>query len=148
MPRASDGKHEPRIRRRGEAKPDPKARPGAALVDAASQIKKTAFLRHFARVGTITGAAQLAGIDRREHHAWWHSDPEYKDRFAVATEEAIERMEQEARRRAVAGVERRLAEASRQGFRRVFLSARSRVTSSLDIVGLESIGELARRLAA
>jgi len=50
--------------------------------------------------------------------------------------------------RPVAGVERRLAEASRQGFRRVFLSARSRVTSSLDIVGLESIGELARRLAA
>jgi DNA repair protein RadA/Sms len=50
--------------------------------------------------------------------------------------------------RPVAGVERRLAEASRQGFRRVFLSARSRVTSSLDVVGLESIGELARRLAA
>jgi DNA repair protein RadA/Sms len=56
--------------------------------------------------------------------------------------------------RPVAGVERRLVEASRQGFRRVFLSARSRVTQgasgggALDLIGLESIGELARRLAA
>jgi DNA repair protein RadA/Sms len=51
--------------------------------------------------------------------------------------------------RPVAGVERRLAEASRQGFRRVFLSARSRLAAgSLDVVGLENIGELARRLAA
>ena len=51
--------------------------------------------------------------------------------------------------RPVAGVERRLAEASRQGFRRVFLSARSRLAAGgLDVVGLENIGELARRLAA
>ena len=51
--------------------------------------------------------------------------------------------------RPVAGVERRLAEASRQGFRRVFLSARSRAAErGLDVVGLESISELARRLAA
>ncbi|HEY3279216.1 MAG TPA: DNA repair protein RadA [Gemmatimonadales bacterium] len=51
--------------------------------------------------------------------------------------------------RPVAGVERRLAEAGRQGFRRAFLSARSRVApAGLDVVGLEGIGELARRLAA
>ena len=52
--------------------------------------------------------------------------------------------------RPVAGVERRLAEAARQGFRRVFLSARSRGTTGgdLEIIGLEGIGELTRRLAA
>jgi DNA repair protein RadA/Sms len=50
--------------------------------------------------------------------------------------------------RPVVGVERRLAEAARQGFRRVFLSARSRPTGDLDVIGLESISELARRLAA
>ena len=51
--------------------------------------------------------------------------------------------------RPVAGVERRLVEAARQGFRRVFCSARSRVTpAGLDVVGLEGIGELARRLVA
>ena len=51
--------------------------------------------------------------------------------------------------RPVAGVERRLAEAARQGFRRVFLSARSRGTAGdLETIGLEGIGELTRRLAA
>ena len=51
--------------------------------------------------------------------------------------------------RPVGGIERRLAEASRQGFRRVFLSARSRpAPDGLDVIGLESISELAGRLAA
>ena len=52
--------------------------------------------------------------------------------------------------RPVAGVERRLAEAARQGFRRVFLSNRSKGggTTDLELVGLEGIGELTRRLAA
>ena len=50
--------------------------------------------------------------------------------------------------RPVSGLERRLTEAQRQGFRRVFLSARSRVPGGLDVVAIEHIGELARRLAA
>ncbi|PYO67816.1 MAG: DNA repair protein RadA [Gemmatimonadetes bacterium] len=51
--------------------------------------------------------------------------------------------------RPVGGVERRLGEATRQGFRRVFLSARSRVSApGLDVVGVDGIDELARRLAA
>jgi DNA repair protein RadA/Sms len=55
--------------------------------------------------------------------------------------------------RPVAAVERRLTEAARQGFRRIFCSARSRLAASvsgggLDIVGLDGIGDLARRLAA
>jgi DNA repair protein RadA/Sms len=51
--------------------------------------------------------------------------------------------------RPVAAAERRLAEAARQGFRRVFLSGRSRVTvPGLDVVSVDGIGDLARRLAA
>ena len=50
--------------------------------------------------------------------------------------------------RPVAGVERRLAEAARQGFRRVFLSNRSKGSKDLEVIGLEGIGELTRRLAA
>src|SRR5438093_2401188 len=51
--------------------------------------------------------------------------------------------------RPVAGVERRLGEAARQGFRRAFLAARSRVSvSGLEIVGMDSISELGPRLAA
>jgi len=51
--------------------------------------------------------------------------------------------------RPVAAVERRLAEASRQGFRRVFVSARARASvDGVDVVGVDGIGELARRLVA
>jgi DNA repair protein RadA/Sms len=51
--------------------------------------------------------------------------------------------------RPVAGAERRLAEAGRQGFRRAFVSVRSRVAAEgVEIVGMNSIDELARRLAA
>lgn len=51
--------------------------------------------------------------------------------------------------RPVAGVERRLAEAERQGFRRVFLSKRSRVApGGLELLTLEGVHDLARRLAA
>ncbi|HEX4575104.1 MAG TPA: magnesium chelatase domain-containing protein, partial [Gemmatimonadales bacterium] len=51
--------------------------------------------------------------------------------------------------RPVAGLERRLGEAARQGFRRVFLSARARVgENGLVLVGMDGIGELAGRLAA
>jgi DNA repair protein RadA/Sms len=51
--------------------------------------------------------------------------------------------------RPVAGVERRLAEAERQGFRRVFLSQRSRVAAgALELVTLTGVHDLARRLAA
>jgi len=51
--------------------------------------------------------------------------------------------------RPVAAVERRLAEAVRQGFHRVFLSARSRVRAEgIAVIGLEGIGELGTRLAA
>ena len=51
--------------------------------------------------------------------------------------------------RPVPAAERRLGEAARQGFRRVFLSGRSRVTvPGLDVVSVDGIGDLARRLAA
>src|SRR5205085_1526917 len=51
--------------------------------------------------------------------------------------------------RPVAGLERRLSEAARQGFRRAFLSARSRVTlPGVDVIAVDGIGDLARRFAA
>ncbi len=51
--------------------------------------------------------------------------------------------------RPVAALERRLAEAARQGFRRVFCSSRARgAPEGLEVVGMEGISDLARRLAA
>jgi DNA repair protein RadA/Sms len=50
--------------------------------------------------------------------------------------------------RPVAGLERRLAEAERQGFRRVFAAARGRPAAGLDLVPIAHVAELGRRLAA
>jgi DNA repair protein RadA/Sms len=51
--------------------------------------------------------------------------------------------------RPIAGMERRLAEAQRLGFRRVFASGRARADSpGLALVGLDHIEDLVRALAA
>ncbi|GIW50938.1 MAG: DNA repair protein RadA [Gemmatimonadales bacterium] len=50
--------------------------------------------------------------------------------------------------RPIVALERRLAEAERLGFRRAFVSSRSRPTSALDLVPVAHVAELARRLAA
>jgi DNA repair protein RadA/Sms len=50
--------------------------------------------------------------------------------------------------RPVAGLERRLAEAERQGFRRAFVAARGRVPARLALVPVAHVAELAPRLAA
>lgn len=50
--------------------------------------------------------------------------------------------------RPVAGLDRRLAEAERQGFRRAFASIRGRPSSRLDIVAIAHVAELGPKLAA
>jgi DNA repair protein RadA/Sms len=50
--------------------------------------------------------------------------------------------------RPVGGVERRLAEAERLGFRTAFLSARVGVTTPLATVPIDHVSQLAGRLAA
>jgi hypothetical protein len=65
--------------------------------------KKEAFLAAFAQVGNITLAAEIAGIHRRMHYTWLANDPDYAVAFKEAEEEAADRLEHEARRRAVEG---------------------------------------------
>jgi len=67
------------------------------------QHKKTKFLDAFASVGTITHAANITGIDRSTHYVWLSRDPEYKLAFEEAEQGAIDSLEAEARRRAMAG---------------------------------------------
>jgi DNA repair protein RadA/Sms len=50
--------------------------------------------------------------------------------------------------RPVAGIERRLAEAERLGFRRVFVSGRTRLAAEIDAVRIAHVAELGSRLAA
>ena len=67
--------------------------------------KKMAFLEAFAKLGTVTGAARQAGIDRVTHVNWMKADPDYVAKFADAEYEAADYVEQEIRRRAIVGVQ-------------------------------------------
>ena len=69
-----------------------------------SHIKKRAFLAAYAECGTVTHAAEIAGITRRMVQYWKKDDPEFAEAFRVAEEKAADRLEQEARRRAIEGV--------------------------------------------
>ena len=69
-----------------------------------SHMKKRAFLAAFAECGTVTHAAEIAKITRRMVQYWKKDDPEFAEAFRVAEEKAADRLEQEARRRAIEGV--------------------------------------------
>ena len=71
-----------------------------------THIKKRAFLAAFSEVGTVTRAAEIAGVCRKSHTNWLKADPDYVEAFALAEQQACDRLEQEARRRAVEGVDK------------------------------------------
>lgn len=68
-------------------------------------VKKKKFLAAYAECGNITHAAELSGIDRHSHYLWLDKSEKYRTMFEAAHHQAIEHMEQEARRRAMLGVE-------------------------------------------
>ncbi|WP_207706576.1 hypothetical protein [Desulfallas thermosapovorans] len=78
------------------------------------QQKKRAFLAAFAEVGNITRAAEIAGIDRKNHYDWMKNDPDYPELFYEADQQACDRLEQEARRRAVEGVQKPVFQGGKQ----------------------------------
>lgn len=66
--------------------------------------KKRAFLAAYAEGGNITAAADAARMHRQRHYQWLAEDPAYAAAFEQAGEQAADRLEQEARRRATEGV--------------------------------------------
>ena len=64
---------------------------------------KKAFLAAYATSGNITDAAKAAGVTRQAHYEWKRADPDYAADFKRAGIEAVESLEAEARRRALAG---------------------------------------------
>lgn len=67
-------------------------------------VQQEQFLAAYSACGNILRAARLCGIDRTSHYRWM-TEPEYRSRFEDATENAADALEEEARRRAVEGVE-------------------------------------------
>lgn len=71
---------------------------------AKARIQQERFLKHFARLGTITHASRQAKLDPTSHSGWMTTDPTYPERFEKAVQAANDELENEARRRAVIGV--------------------------------------------
>jgi hypothetical protein len=68
------------------------------------QHKKRAFLAAYAEVGNISAACRISNNARSNHYDWLDADETYAHAFVEATEIAGDRLEDEARRRAVEGV--------------------------------------------
>ncbi len=67
--------------------------------------RQKAFLAAYAQCGNITGAAEAANLNRSSHYDWMRDNVTYCMAFAQAEEEAADRLEHEARRRAIEGIE-------------------------------------------
>jgi hypothetical protein len=78
-----------------------KQQASAALAQTA--LHKQKFLDTYRGTGNVSAAAVLATIGRRTHYDWIRDDAVYAASFADAVEEAADRLETEARRRAVTG---------------------------------------------
>lgn len=67
-------------------------------------MTKAAFLRCFALCGNVLRSCQAAGIGRRTAYNWLEQDEQFQKLYAEAHEDALDLLEEEARRRGVDGV--------------------------------------------
>ena len=70
--------------------------------------RQRAFCDAYAKLGTISHAADLAGIARNTHYGWLHEQKDgerYAEMFAEAQQRYCDRLEREIDRRAVEGWE-------------------------------------------
>lgn len=67
--------------------------------------KKKAFLISFRETGNVKLSAQEAGVDRATVYRWKDSDDEFAQAMSKAHDDAVDLLIQEARRRALQGVE-------------------------------------------
>lgn len=69
----------------------------------AKERRQDAFLAAFAEAGTLNAAVKASKISRRLHYMWMERDEKYVEKFLEAQEIAGDKLEEEARRRAVSG---------------------------------------------
>lgn len=67
--------------------------------------QKRRFLETYAKLGNATATAEETGISRDRHKYWLKMSSSYREAFEQADDQATERLEQEARRRALEGRE-------------------------------------------
>jgi len=73
------------------------------MTQARTAIAQAKFLAAFAQRGVVRHAAVVAEVTRFSVYAWIRDDPAFKEKFDEAREDAIDRLELEARRRAEDG---------------------------------------------
>jgi hypothetical protein len=85
--------------------PLPYARASAATLPGQARTVKarTRFLAEFARCGNVLRSAESAGMGRARIYEWLKGEA-FKALYAAAHEDALDQLEEEARRRAVDGV--------------------------------------------
>jgi len=78
--------------------------PGTHHPETGLTPSQQAFLSVYAECGNITQAANAVGVSRRAHYGWLDNNESYREHFADANETATDKLEKEARRRAIEGV--------------------------------------------
>jgi hypothetical protein len=68
--------------------------------------KKAAFLAAYREMGVVSYAARTARIARETAHRWRREDETFAQQFAEARADAADKLEREAMRRAVEGIDR------------------------------------------
>ena len=94
----------PRRRMDVRKRPVPRRTRRTAPTKAEQRADQDRFLAAYEAIQTVSGAARATTIGRRTHYDWLAHDDEYARRFAEADVVAIDKLEEEARRRALAGV--------------------------------------------
>lgn len=78
--------------------------PNPARQQARTAKAKLAFIRLFAVTGNVLRSCQAAKMGRRTVYDWLAEDDAFKALYDIAHDEALDALEEEARRRAVVGV--------------------------------------------
>ncbi len=92
-------------RRTSARRPVPRRTRRTAPTKAEQRADQDRFLVAYEAIQTVSGAARATTIGRRTHYDWLAHDDEYARRFAEADVVAIDKLEEEARRRALVGAE-------------------------------------------
>lgn len=76
---------------------------GSTKVDSPSRAKQKRLLEAYAQLGTITHAAESAGVDRAMHYRWIDTDDQYGKEFQAASDRFVDLVRNAVRHRAIDG---------------------------------------------
>jgi hypothetical protein len=91
------------LRHKKEGTPPTAPPPPAVDCFPGFSVTQQRFLTAYTQLGNITAASEAAGISRQNHYDWMAEVPGYPAAFRQAGEAAVDRLVEEARRRAMLG---------------------------------------------